>query len=383
MISNNDGTGKRFRKTFRSRVLAQEECDRCNYAAEANHFAPYPLFTRQTSLSTEQLSFAENAYATIGARFPGENSNAKILLDAVEYYVDLRARLEKQKDVELVKAIEEFISEKKKSGRRDTYLKPLGYRIRPFAKIGGRVCSVTPQQITNFVTNTSDLQSQKSTRSNLYSFFSWALKKGYTLENPVERTETIQLEESEPEIISLENCKKMLEFAKSYRDGVPIPYLVVGLFCGLRPDEITRLEWKQIDLDQKLITIRGEGTKVRARRHVEIPEMATTWLETCKGGKLNPGRRALDALKRAGGYKARLILKRSQAGVTEAQTAALELPPWPADGLRHTSLSYHLARGGDEGKTALWGGTSPQMIHKHYRGLVRPAECKEFWALLP
>ena len=81
-------------------------------------------------------------------------------------------------------------------------------------------------------------------------------------------------------------------------------------FCALRPSEIRRLTWDDIDIVNKQIDIHSDKTKTRARRTVDIPENAASWLELCQiTGKteLAPPRRALDALKRAGGYQGRVF----------------------------------------------------------------------------
>jgi hypothetical protein len=51
--------------------------------------------------------------------------------------------------------------------------------------------------------------------------------------------------------------------------------------------------------------------------------------------------------------------------------------------MRHTGISHHLAQHQHEGKTATWAGNSPDVIQKHYKGLVKAKDAKEFWAIAP
>ncbi len=47
----------------------------------------------------------------------------------------------------------------------------------------------------------------------------------------------------------------------------------------------------------------------------------------------------------------------------------------------HPAISTHLAYFQHEGKTATWAGNSPDIIQRHYKGLVKPGDAKEFWAI--
>jgi hypothetical protein len=51
--------------------------------------------------------------------------------------------------------------------------------------------------------------------------------------------------------------------------------------------------------------------------------------------------------------------------------------------LRHTAISMHFAQHQHEGRTAAWAGNSPDMIHRHYKGLVSKADAAQFWAISP
>jgi hypothetical protein len=81
-------------------------------------------------------------------------------------------------------------------------------------------------------------------------------------------------------------------------------------------------------------------------------------------------RRDFDAVKAASGY----------GGRTGQQA---ELKPWTADVMRHTGISNHLAQHQHEGRTAAWAGNSPDVIQRHYKGLVRRNDSKAFWAIAP
>jgi hypothetical protein len=56
---------------------------------------------------------------------------------------------------------------------------------------------------------------------------------------------------------------------------------------------------------------------------------------------------------------------------------------WKHNALRHSFISYRLAEIQNAAQVALEAGNSPQMIFKHCRELVRPAEAKKWSAIMP
>ncbi len=69
-----------------------------------------------------------------------------------------------------------------------------------------------------------------------------------------------------------------------------------------------------------------------------------------------------------------------------AETAKIEGWPafaWKHNALRHSFISYRMAAIQNVAQVALEAGNSPQMIFKHYRELVRPAEAKAWFAIEP
>jgi hypothetical protein len=78
-------------------------------------------------------------------------------------------------------------------------------------------------------------------------------------------------------------------------------------------------------------------------------------------------RRDFDAVKRAAGWG----------------SEKKKLTPWTQDIMRHTAISNHLAYFQHEGKTAAWAGNSPDIIQRHYKGLVKQADAVAFWGIAP
>ena len=324
------------------------------------HGLPTSARLTQTRLTQAQIEDAEIAYNQLGGR---------PLAVVVRYY------LENFKDSAvktlLSEARKKFIESKEAGNNRPDTIRNLKYRIDYMVKqypakqvhevSSGDVSAVINRSGRNPVTRDND-------RRAFSSFFSWCVKQGFCSVSPVDAIEPIKTDREEPDILPLEGARMVLQAAREYKGGVLMPYIALGLFCAIRPTELARLTWKEIDLEAGTVTIGSKLAKMRQRRIVSIPKNAINWLlphaleKTPLVGK--NFRRNFDRVKVLAGY-----------------TGALRL--WTADIMRHTGISYHLAKWQHEGKTATWAGNSPDIIQKHYKGLVKPKDAKEFWEITP
>ena len=80
--------------------------------------------------------------------------------------------------------------------------------------------------------------------------------------------------------------------------------------------------------------------------------------------------------------------KSKHRGEVPPGAVASSIEGWPAfawkhNALRHSFISYRVADIQNVAQVALEAGNSPQMIFKHYRELVRPAEAKAWFAISP
>ena len=60
-----------------------------------------------------------------------------------------------------------------------------------------------------------------------------------------------------------------------------VPYIAIGLFCGLRPEnELRNLDWRNVifDGDRPFIRVDAETTKTHACRDVFMPANLVEWL---------------------------------------------------------------------------------------------------------
>ncbi len=262
----------------------------------------------------------------------------------------------------LSEAIDAVLEVKKAANRRPAYLAELGRYLRLFAR-GKESMDVGNFGVTEIEAWFAERRESPSSRAGnlgkLSALFDHCWRRGYIAENPCRRVQKPHVEIGVPKILSVEQCARLMTAAFETDKGL-IPELALGLFAGVRPNEIARLTREKIDLDRKLLTIDAAASKVRHRRLVPLHPICVAWLEL--GGSLlveSNRRRRMDALK---------------------ETAKLE--EWPHDVLRHTAASHLVALHGARTAAEMLGH-SETMLFKHYRELVHPEQTKRFWQILP
>ncbi len=61
--------------------------------------------------------------------------------------------------------------------------------------------------------------------------------------------------------------------------GELVPWFVLGLFAGLRPEETVRLDWADIDFDRRQIDLPAKKAKGRTRRIIPMEPNLIEWLK--------------------------------------------------------------------------------------------------------
>lgn len=354
-VNYTDAAGKRKRRFFKNKRQAEVfissiEADVAGAGREA------------TLLSPDCKRMAVEAFKRL------EPYNVS-LLDVVNAFIAERTAEEQLQAEPIGVLVEQFLNDLRASNLRPRTTRALANELgrfaermgndRPVARIGEADCrryifeaGASPRTSTN-------------RRLRLGRFFRWALKQGHVLANPVEGIEPPKNEAPRPDILSVEEARRLMQLAAELADGKWRAYTAVCLFCGLRPEaEAERLDWSDVDLGGRTIVVRSG--KLRQRRVVEIPENAVAWLA---GVAKSSGPVAPD--KRGGSPTMRDV--REQACIHH----------WQPDKARHTALSYRLALLGDEGRVAAWAGNSPTVLHRHYRALTTRDQAERFFAITP
>ena len=362
--------GQRVRENFKTEEEAVGRKSELDIEA-ANIVTTTATRLKATRLTDEQVKDAERAFAKLGNHS---------FLAAVEYF--LANYHEPVRQMTVADAVEQFIADRAKQNRRPDTLRGLRGRLGMFARLHGQkhVADVTGDICRDFVFRPGTApRNQMNDRLSLSNFLNWCVRRQFTVSNPITLVDKPAVDAHEPSVLSLADCRQLLAAAREYKDGLLLPYTVVALFAGLRPTEIARLTWDRVDLAEGTITLDGSMAKTRQRRIVELPPNAVAWLLPLapQRPKFKPAAfgRHFRRVKKAAGFNGK--------DDTKAKAGEPALRPWVQDYMRHTAISMYLAKSKHEGEAATWAGNSPNVIHRHYKGLVKEADATEFWSITP
>lgn len=265
-------------------------------------------------------------------------------------------------------AAEKWLASREQKGRSDGYLVDARKRLARFRETyGGRsMADIQPADVDAWV-NSLGLgpQSVRNFLTVLSSMFSYAVKQGRCPRNPVVQVERPDVVRDEPGILSPAELRRLLH---ELPDDT-VPYVVLSAFAGLRPMEVRRLHWQDINFQTGLITVKSGTAKTKRRRTVPMTENLKAWLRP-----LAKDEGPVVALSDLTVREKRLKPARERAKIKR----------WPHDCLRHSAASYWLQTEGDAARVALWLGHTQEVLHEHYKGLLSdPAHAAEWFAIVP
>ena len=118
-------------------------------------------------------------------------------------------------------------------------------------------------------------------RTMLHGLFEFALRREWCDKNPIKRIERKKVIEREILPLKLAETRRLIKTAQleSPSCGVVAALLV---YTGIRPREVRRLTWRDIDTEEKTITVRSQCSKTGGVRQVEIPPVLNRFLITHK-----------------------------------------------------------------------------------------------------
>ncbi len=202
-------------------------------------------------------------------------------------------------DRDFITALEEWLAEKKRTIRPDSYESyQCNYdkHIKPYFEPKKlRIEDVTPRIIQRYVRDKEENgQSRKSIRKHLVilnGVFKEGIALGELTFNPCANITVRGRDEERFEGTAYEipTAKKLLNAVK----GDPVePAVYLGLFLGLRRSEVVGLRWKDVDMEKGIVHIRNtvvkfktvselEKTKSRAsKRDLYMPSALKEFLQT-------------------------------------------------------------------------------------------------------
>ena len=211
----------------------------------------------------------------------------------------------------------------------------------------------------------TDFQFNKA-RTVLHAVFSCGMRHGWCSDNPVDAIPRLLLREAEVEPLPWEDLGKLLLTAHLPEHRCCRPAVGIMLWAGVRPAELTRLRWEDIDWQEKVISLRARHSKTGGCRHITLHPVLLTWLRLEEKVKRRQGSicppnwvRRWKALRRA-------------AGICR----------WQQDVLRHTYASYHLKRWHDLPRLQEeMGHRSARLLRTRYLSMkgITSRQARLFW----
>ncbi len=167
-------------------------------------------------------------------------------------------------------------------------------------------------------------------RAMLHGLFEFALRHQWCDRNIVKFIARRKVVEKPIAPLVLPEIKRLIETAKSIRQGESLAAVGLLTYAGIRPREVLRLTWRDIDLQENTITVKSECSKTGGIRQVEICPALRRILAVCVGKIEHEEKnvcpknwhRRWKAIRDKSGFK----------GI------------WVQDILRHTYASFHAKR---------------------------------------
>jgi len=345
-------TGQRQRLFYPTKSAANLEADKL--AARRDNFG-----VSLTAISPARIAEAAEAYNLL------EGTGLR-LLDVVR--TGLVMHKARSESIPFLDLFNQYLDAK--AARDPEYLKELRLTRDRFPQLHPMLASeITPRKLERILSKLSD-GARNPVMRYLRAVFNYGLKRNYLSENPISRLDFTPRPRREVEIIPNGQVSKMLHHALT--DDLPLlPYLVLGLFCGIRPDgELQEMAWSDIDLADRIVVVRPEVSKTRRRRFPDLSENAKSWLL---------------AYQDRGGSRMGKIVTYDESELRTHRRKnwqAAGITKWIPQGMRHTYCANWLAVHKDVNQLVLQSGhDSVDTMWRHYHRGVAEQEAKQFWAL--
>lgn len=407
--------GKRRQHNFPTKLEAEVERDKA--ADERKKFGDVGFAMTQA----KRMEFAE-AEARLSAA-------GVTLLQAVAWALERSTAVRDRRTRAQLR--DEFIAERLRTGCRERTVRQ--YRVSLGSFVRGHELEFADEakkaDVVKWLSGNGWASgTQRNYLADLKGMFRWAMKEHFVAVNPCEGVEPDADDGSDTEIsvLSPEEVGRLFEtavFAKgrvfdrsaqTYSEGFVfhelIAYVALGVFCGIRPEEIKASGEKALHLEDRVFVVAGSVAKTGKRRPVDLPLVAVAWLRLwlrlCgNGAPIIPRnfRKAWEALReRAGlkpaGWSTRRAKKfadpRDGDGVAVRNDGAgvVGLDAWPHDVLRHTTatMHYRLHENPSWIKVQLGHVEKEETIHRHYRAVrlrdgqpITKPMARRFWNTRP
>jgi integrase len=190
-------------------------------------------------------------------------------------------------------------------------------------------------------------------------------------------------EDREPEILTPKEADRLIRAAQKHKNLDLMGAVTLGLFCGIRTEEIKKLKWKDIHLDEGFVTIGRDIAKKRSIRNVTLCDNSLKWLSLCpdKTGFVTRSDFFCDYDRRFN----KLLRHAEFTEKIEKNGKTIEKVVWKKNAMRHSFGTYHFALHGDSIKTSneLGHKQGDGVLFAHYRALATKKQAEKYFGIVP
>lgn len=272
---------------------------------------------------------------------------------------------QQERTVSFAKAVEAALDAR--AGRRARTVWDFRYFTRRFMKrckglAQRRVRGISPAECARYIEMAFDTPRQRQkARLILSGVFGTAVKKGWCGANPVARVEVPRVVEKCIEVLQPQEIERLVSTARVYEGGRCLAAVGMMLYAGIRPHEVMRLSWEQVDLHGKTISIMPQHSKTGGSRLVTIHRPLARLLARGRHtGRICPPQwlRHWRRLRRQAGFSV-----------------------WVPDVLRHTFASYHLRHFRSYSELQYEAGhRDSSLLRTRYVNMRAVRDARAFWS---
>ena len=275
-----------------------------------------------------------------------------------------------EKSTTFITAYQDFLIWLKEHDRSKRHISDHKHTLKTFNSLWNRnLTSITRLDVEEVLKNRPIYFKNIKVR-HLRKMFNFCITNDLLDINPVKKIEQIPTPKSKKQkirIFSNSDVRKLMQAAKDHSPEI-LPYLAIAFFAGTRPEEITRLQWD--DINNNGITIEAWVNKTLEERYTKMNDTLKAWL---------------DWHKNSGGASEGKIFRKSTKTLerTRRKVSKIAGVQWIQDGARKTFASAHFQIFGEEQTIKEMGHKGSRMLYKHYKKNLKQSEAEDFWKILP
>lgn len=261
-------------------------------------------------------------------------------------------------------AVQELLEAKRSKGRSELYLQDLRVRLERVARaFPGPLAELNHERIDGFLVR---MQAGPRSKNNFRRVIGTLLRfgqiRGYVAKDHPGISFVEKATQTEGEVVVFKpgEMRQLLDHAGPEL----VPALALCGFAGIRPEEVKRLGWESIHLDEGHIEIRAAMAKTKVRRLIPITDNLRAWLL--------PHRKASGPVQPFSNLCNQFLKLARRLGM-----------PWKRNGLRHSFISYRVALTRDVASVAIEAGNSPAIISRNYLKCVTAEEAGRWFEIRP